>query len=224
MNSYKFNQRCRPRSDFRIKEVIEWLNLMREAFSLDFIYDKNDCPVDIVEKSLQQVFERKLDKRFPGIGVNVDFFSIQPKLRRDETVCFEIHTGTYTGEKFVDTYHVSVNYCPPVPDFKYLRRSIEIFRPFEAYLSESKNEKVMDAYDRFQTVGFNKPAIMRGFHYLDEAFAKSIGGIDNCLKAPAWKVEQFCEGVLIQLIDGVFDTENPSHIEAQQQAMKFFMM
>ncbi len=156
--------------------------------------------------------------------MNVDFFSIQPKLRRNETVCFEIHTGTYTGEKFVDTYHVSVSDCPPVPDFKYLRRSIEIFRPFEAFLSESKNEKEMDAYDRFQTFGFSRPSIIRGFHYLDETFAESIGGMDYCLKAPVWKVERFCEGVLIQLNEGVFDTENPSHLDAQQKVMKYFMM
>jgi len=224
MNSYMYHQRFRPLSDFRINEIIEWLNLMQEAFGLECVYDSNDKSVELVEHILHNIFEKNKNKRFPEIGSIEHFFSIPPKLRKDETIRFEVHTGIHTGQKFADTYHVSIGECPPVPDFKYFRHSIEIFRPFEAYLSESKNEREMDAYDWFQAFGFSRPSIIRGFHYLDETFAESIGGVDYCLKAPVWKVERFCEGVLIQLNEGVFDTENPSHLNAQQKAMKYFMM
>jgi len=52
--------------------------------------------------------------------------------------------------------------------------------------------------------------------------AISLGGIDYCLKAPAWRVERFCEGVLIQLVEGLFDTDNPKHVQIQRDAMKYF--
>jgi len=61
-----------------------------------------------------------------------------------------------------------------------------------------------------------------GFHYVDEAMARSIGGIDYCLRAPAWKVERFCQGVLIQLVRGLFDSENPEHCRIQKETMKYF--
>ena len=224
MNSYKFHQLCLPRNDFRLKEIVEWLDLMRVAFEIECFYNSKSKPIELSENNLQIIFEKNRDKRFPKIGSTDHFFSRPPKLRHDETVRFEIHTGTHCGEKFVDTFDVSIGNRPAVPHFKHLKQSIEIFHPFEAYLSESKNESDMNAYDRFQAAGFNKPAIIRGFHYLDETFARSIGGTEYCLKSPVWKVEQFCHGVLIQLIEGVFDTRNPSHLEAQRLAMKYFKM
>ncbi len=54
--------------------------------------------------------------------------------------------------------------------------------------------------------------------------ARSIGGIDYCLKAPAWKVERFCEGVLIRLVPGLFDPTNPEHLKIQRQAMKYLKL
>ncbi len=54
--------------------------------------------------------------------------------------------------------------------------------------------------------------------------ARSIGGIDYCLKAPAWHVERFCEGVLIELVPGPFDSSNPDHLEIQEDVMAYFDM
>jgi hypothetical protein len=108
-----------------------------------------------------------------------------------------------------------------VPDFDYFEKSIKIFKPFEAYLSEGDNEFALDAYDR-QSPKFDKPAIIRGFHYLDEGMARAVGGIKHCLKAPAWHVERFCEGVLIELVPGLFDNSNPEHIRVQEEVMDYF--
>jgi hypothetical protein len=72
------------------------------------------------------------------------------------------------------------------------------------------------------TGDFRIPDIIRGFHYLDEGMARSIGGIDFCLGAPAWKVERFCDGVLIRLVPGLFDNNNFRHRGIQHEAMKYF--
>jgi hypothetical protein len=141
------------------------------------------------------------------------------------TVRFEIHTGTNPDEVFVDSYDISIGESSKVPDFDYFEKSIEIFKPFEAYISEFKNESKLNSYDRQQAIpGFSKPAIIRGFHYLDKGMADSIGGIKYCLKAPAWRVRKFCEGVLIQLVPGLFDPTNPDHLQIQEHAMAYFRL
>jgi hypothetical protein len=225
MASYSFGQQCRPRGDLRVAEIIDFLTLMKEAFRIPELYDKRNRPVHLTPSDLHNIFLKKIDKRFPGIGVNVDFFSIPPGKRDDNTVRFEIHTGTHTDKIFIDFYDISIGEARQVPDLSYFEKSIQILKPFEAFLSESDNEDALDWYDRQQAIPkFDKPAIIRGFHYLDEGMARSIGGIDHCLKAPAWKVERFCEGVLIRLVPGLFDPKNPEHLKIQRQAMKYFKL
>jgi len=223
MNSYSFNQGCRPRGDFRIDEIIEYLDLMKEAFRFPVLFDKNSKPVEVTASVLKRIFKGKIDQEFPGIGVNVDFFSIPPLNRDMNTVRFEIHTGAHTDEIFVDSYDISIGAARKVPEFDYFEKAIEIFKPFEAYISEFRNESRLDSYNRQQAIPkFDKPAIIRGFHYLDKGMARSIGGIKYCLKAPAWHVERFCEGVLIELVPGLFDSSNPEHLEVQENAMAYF--
>ena len=223
MNSYSFQQNCRPRGDFRIGELIEFFSLMKEAFRFPILYAKGSKPVGISTENLHEIFAKKIDNEFPGIGVNVDFFSIAPRNRDDNTVRFEIHTGTHPDEIFIDTYDISIGAAGKVPDLSYFRKSIAVLEPFEAYISEFKNESALNSFDRQQAIPkFDKPAIIRGFHYLDEFMATSIGGIYYCLNAPAWRVERFCDGVLIQLVEGLFNSDNPAHLETQQAAMEYF--
>jgi hypothetical protein len=225
MASYTLRQRCRPRGDFRILEIIKFLILMKEAFRIPEFYDKRNKSLKLVPSDLQTMFQRKVDKRFPDIGVNVDFFSIPPRNRDDNTVRFEITTGNHPDKIFIDAYNIGIGEAKKVPDLSYFERSIQILKPFEAFLSEFDNEDKLDSYDRQQAIPkFDKPALIRGFHYLDEGMAHSIGGIDYCLKVPGWKVERFCEGVLIRLVPGLFDPENPEHLKIQEQAMKYFKL
>ena len=174
--------------------------------------------------TLRAIFEKNIDKIFPGIGANEDFFTISPKKRDENTVRIEIHTGTNREESFIDWYDVSMDDEKKVPGFSFFLRSIPIFRPFEAFLGEGENEYKLDAFDRMQVIGFSQPAIIRGFHYLDKDLAQSIGGIDYCLKAPAWRVERFCDGVLIQLVPDLFDSDNWEHLDIQKRVMAYFNM
>ena len=101
--------------------------------------------------------------------------------------------------------------------------TVEVFEPFEAYLSEFTNEENLRWFERQQACpGFKRPAIIRGFHYMDEEFAKSVGGTEYCLKAPAWRVERFCDGVLIELTEALFDNDNSEHLAVQRKVMEYF--
>lgn len=225
MNSYYFCQNCRPRGDFRIGEILEYLDLMKGAFRCPVIYDKNSRALELTSENLKRIFKKKIDKLFPGIGVNVDFFSIPPSNRNDDTVRFEIHTGTHPDEIFIDTYDISIGEARKVPDLTYFEKSVEIFEPFEAYMAEFENESVLDAYNRQQEIeNFDRPAIIRGFHYMDQTLIRSLGGMKHCLKTPAWHVGRFFKGVLIELIPGLFDSGNPEHLKIQQEAMEHFQI
>jgi len=202
--------------------VAEFLDLAKEAFRRPALYDSHNRPVDLTEAGLRRIFEKAAQRLLPGLGANEDFFTIPPDKRDDNTARIEIHTGTNPDKVFIDSYNISMD-GSQVPDFDYLEKFIEIFKPFEAFLAEDKNESRLDSYNRQQAIPkFDKPAIIRGFHYLDKGMARSIGGVNYCLKAPAWHVEKFCEGVLIELVPGLFDSSNPEHLEIQENAMAYF--
>jgi len=222
MSHYTFRQWCRPIGDLRIPEIMMFLYTMKEAFGCADLYGANNRPVDMTLEGLQRVLEKNIHKKFPTLGASVEFFTIQPRQRDDDTVRIEIFTGRHPDEISIDTYDLSMD-GRLVPDFQYLRDSIQIFEPFEACLEDDENEYRLDAFERQQAIPkFDKPAIIRGFHYLDEFMTRSIGGIDYCINAPAWKVEKFCQGILIQLVKGVFDSENPAHLKIQREAMDYF--
>lgn len=222
MSHYSFVQRCRARGDYRVREVIEFLELVKEAFRLSDVYDSRSRPVEVTEAGLRQVFERAARGQAPRLGATVDLFTLPPRRRDDNTVRIEIGTGHYEEGPFIDYYDLSMGDARKVPDFKYFKKSIAIFRPFEAFLEEAANESRLDSYDRQQGTKFSRPVIIRGFHYLDAGMARSIGGIEYCLKAPAWHVRRFCEGVLIELVPNLFDADNLEHVRVQEEAMAYF--
>jgi hypothetical protein len=223
MNTYMFRQACRPRGDFRIQEISEFLDLVKEAFKCSNVYDSNSKPLDLAESVLQKTIQKKVDKIFPTIGATLNLFTIAPRKWDKNTVRIEIHTGTHPEKIFVDTYDLAIGEGRKVPSFDFFEKSIEIFRPFEAYVEEGRNESRLDAYGKQQAIPkFDKPAIIRGFHYLDKGMVRSIGGIRHSLKAPAWNVKKFCNGVLIELVPGLFDSNDPEHLEIQEEVMVYF--
>jgi hypothetical protein len=223
MNSYIFRLGCWPRGDLRVEEILEFLHLAKEAFRCPALYDDKDTGVTLTESGLLKIFQKEYDPRFPGLGVIVHFFTIPPGRRDDDTVRIEIHTGTHPSKKFIDTFNISMDDSRKVPSMDYFERFIEIFKPFEAFLGVGPNEAAFDTYNRQQAIPkFDRPAIIRGFHYLDATMAQSIGGIKYCLKAPAWHVERFCEGVLIELVPELFDSYNTEHLRVQKEVLDYF--
>lgn len=222
MASYSFDQRCRPRGDFRISELVEFLELVKEAFRCWALYDGRSKPVELTEANLQKIFEKTAARQ--NVGADKDFFTIPPVKRDDDTVRIEIHTGTQVSKPFIDFYNISMD-KRTLPNLNYFEQSIEIFKPFEAFLAEGENEYTLDTFNRQQAdPGFVKPVTIRGFHYLNKDMADSIGGIKYCLNAPASLVEEFCEGVLIWLVPSLFDSGNPEHLKVQEEVMAYFGM
>jgi hypothetical protein len=204
--------------------LIEFLGLVKEAFRLSDLYDSKSRPIDVTEAGLWKIFEKASRGRAPELGATVDFFTLPPRMRDDNTVRIEIGTGHHPEKPFIDSYNLSMGDGKKVPDFRYFKKSIKIFKPFEAFLEEAKNESRLDSYDRQQGTKFSKPVIIRAFHYLDAGMARAVGGIDYCLKAPAWRVERFCEGVLIELVPNLFDSDDPEHVRVQEDVMAYFNM
>jgi hypothetical protein len=225
MRGYDLDLLCRPSGDFRIPEIVDFLYLVREAFQIPVLYGSDNKIVEISEENLERRFEKEAKKLLPGVGVNMGLFSIPPRERDIDTIFVLIHSGSDPDGPIIDSFSVSVNKKKLLPDLDYLGKFIKIFKPFEAFLSDRENEIQLNSYERERAIGgFTKPAIIRGLHYLDKDMAMSIGGINYCLKAPAWHVDRFCEGVLIDLVPGVFDSSNPEHLGAQQDVMAYFDM
>jgi hypothetical protein len=225
MSSYSFHQRCRPSGDFRIPQISEFLYLVRETLQLSVLYDSNSKPADFSEAGLEEKYEKESEKLLPGLGALWHFYTISPRKMDHNTIAVDIHTGTAPEEDSIDYLSISLGDKRTLPDFEFFEESIKIFNPFEAFLADDENEFQLGARDRQREIGgFTKPAIIRGLHYLDRDLAKSIGGTNYCLKAPAWQVDRFCEGVLIDLVPGIFDSSNPEHLEAQEKVMAYFDM
>jgi hypothetical protein len=225
MNSYTFVQRCRPCGDLRVCDVSNWLKLMMEAFNLSSLHDKNGKSISVDIEFLKGILQKGIDKKFPTIGATEQFFSIPPDKKNNATIRFEIHTGTSPEEIFIDTFDICIGSNIKIPNFEYFKDSILLIKPFEAYLLEFKNENDLCSYDKQENIPkFDKPAIIRGFHFIDELLTNSIGGKEHCLNAPAWKVEEFSNGILFQLADTLFDTQNLDHIHTQKKVMQYLNM
>jgi len=197
---------------------------MEVTFQRMSLYDSDGEPVELTSKEIRRFMEEAVDKRFPSLGASVEFFTISPLKRDNNTVRIEICTGTHGGEPFIDSCDLSIGGPWKVPDLSYFEQSIKILRPFEAFLAEDENEYQLDAHGILQTTRFKKPEIIRAFHYLDAEMARSIGGIEYCLEAPAWRVERFCDGVLIQLVPVLFDSTNSRHLQVQKDVMRYFKL
>ena len=113
---------------------------MKQAFRISELYDKRNRPARLMPSDLNNRFQKISNKLFPGCGIDVDFFSIPPRNRDDNTVRFEIHTGTHPDKIFIDAYNISIGDGRKVPDLSYFEKSIQILKPFEAFLSEFDNE------------------------------------------------------------------------------------
>jgi hypothetical protein len=64
--------------------------------------------------------------------------------------------------------------------------------------------------------------VICGVHYITEEQARPLGGLAKVLKAPAFKVEEFADGVWIQLCaSGWLDKDNPNDWRVQEEVMRF---
>jgi hypothetical protein len=169
-----------------------------------------------IEAALQAVLAKA---SVPGTGADIDVFGRVGD--GDVYVACEVHTGTSPGEPFIDHYNIDFGAGGLTVGIDELRAAVRAMRPFEAFITELSNDDDLDAYGRQQQLAsFSAPAIIRGVHYFDRQLARQVGGLDHCLRAPAYLAEPFLDGVLIQLVDVPFDPTSPEHLTRQQDVMK----
>jgi hypothetical protein len=136
----------------------------------------------------------------------------------DDLIMASIATG---GDRW-STSFFNLGFPRPIGDLSFFRKSIELIRPFEAFIAIEDNERSLNAYEKQRRfLNFERPPILRWFHYVDSNLADSIGGVDRCLAAPVFKAEQLCDGVLLQVTSEWFDNSNPEHRAVQLEAMRY---
>jgi hypothetical protein len=117
-------------------------------------------------------------------------------------------------------FSVDFTQTQELPDLNYFRRSIEIIRPFEAYVHSTEQAWSMREKMHRPLPPSDLPKIVYWFHYLNGEMVAAVGGLAHCLGTPAYKCEKFLDGVLIQLTEIPFDLDNADHIAAQWNAME----
>jgi hypothetical protein len=189
---------------------------MSDAFdSPSWFYDgkKVDVGISAIDKRLRSM----LNPKDPGNGVTWTLTN------GSELTPILILLSTGSDAWTPDFLDVNFTQCDFIPDLSYFKRSIDICAPFEAFIMDNANERDLRSYERQrQFPNFERPAIIRWFHFFGESLVESLGGVEHCLETPGFKSERFCGGILLQLNDGPLDAGNPQHKEHQLKAMHHF--
>lgn len=223
MARYELVQRCRPCGEYRPRETAALLELLAEACGITSFQTNDGGEVRVRAEEIDALLGAAARSApFPGAGADLDLYG-----RVGGSSAFircSIHSGTASGESFVDYCNVDFGESGAAIDAGVFSRAVATIRPFEAFLAELDNEESLDAYARQEEVGFGSPAIIRPLHYFDSELASRVGGIDRCLHAPAARVGRFLDGVLIELVGEAFDPANQTHLEVQRRVMQHLGM
>jgi hypothetical protein len=220
MGRFELVQRCWPTGSFRSAEVAQFLSSLARDCHLSRFETLDNRDFKATADSLELLFQAALDEApFPAAGADVDLHGAIGET--DDYVRCDFHTGTKPGQAFIDHYNVDFGESGIHITADQFRKAVQIVKPFEAFLAELNNEDSLDAYTRQQELNaFDVPAIIRSVHYFDHQMAARMGGVEHCLRAPGHRVERFLQGVLIELVDGPFEADNPAHLQAQQAVMQ----
>jgi len=223
--SYRYVQRYRPTGNTLKCEVGVFISALLPQLGNPPLFDARGSKIACQESALSELITERLElTQFPECGVDFDLYAGSGD---PETVSrFEFHVGTAIGEIFIDFFALQyARGLPPINDEQLVKQLIVIGDPFEAFLGENNNEFELKAKKRQNRIpDFVRPAIIRGLHYLGKNQVENLGGIDACLNAPASSVLRLEEGVLIRLVDGVFDAKNVEHLKKQADVMSYFEM
>lgn len=213
MREYQFFQRCHPKGSVRAAHVAQFVKLMSEAFDVRF-WTHRGQRIDTDESAIQPYLQSLIDPQMPGAGISL----VLASHHEENPILIMIATGADEwGREFFD---VDFSQRRILPDLLYFRRSIILCTPFEAFIADKMNELDLNSYERQRRFpNFERPAIVRWFHYISSGIVDTLGGVEYCMNTPAFKTEQFCEGVLLQLTETPFDPNNPLHKDIQFRAM-----
>jgi hypothetical protein len=207
----------RAANDMRLGEVVNTMLILKDAFQFPGVYTEQG-PFPITEESFRLEWTRNATKN--------GLFTTLPAYRQDEPVGmgFQMVIGSPPDPPIFSDYLIfKVGDRRVSGLLDHIEGCVRVTTCAQAYLSDWRNENSLNFFDRDKAFrNPRKPGIIRWWHYLDDRMTKNLGGMDFCLKAPAWRVGEFHNGVLIQLTEEEFDVENPGHLEIQEEAMRYF--
>lgn len=220
MAKYQFSQSCHPRGDLRVNDLTEFLKLMQEAFGVRGWIDADGNLVDLRPEAVERLLlAQNRGRDLAKFGAGLVVVSVEEHL----SILLKIAVG---GDEWApNDFSVDFSHTDILPNLRYFRQSIELIRPYEASIFEQSNfDALLDKHQQQPRMppGMEpyRPWALDWFHYLDAELVDRVGGWEQCLNTPAYKVERFCDGVLFQLTAEPFDPDNPQHTEAQRQAME----
>ncbi|KAB2929276.1 MAG: hypothetical protein F9K24_20450 [Leptonema illini] len=223
MSRFTFEQRCRPQGIVRVTEAVGFLKAMQNGLGFTELRDEGGNIAELTESHLNALIASKLvGQQFPTIGGEVHLWGERGGL----SARLEFRTGVGQGEKFPEYFVASLDSGMELPSVQFLEESIKNVKPYEAFVSEAENEDFWNSYDReFSVAGkFEKPALIRWFHYFDEKVVKALGGFDHCLQAPVWDARRFNQGVILQLTERPTEMTKATGREIQRRVMDFFSL
>jgi len=189
------------------------------------LFDDEDNQIECTESIISKLVQKETMPE--GLGASINLYAGTGAA--EDISRYDLTVGIAPGEIFIDCY--SLQFSPtarvdPFCDSNNLKALISIDAPFEAFLAENINEWNLNAKQRMNKIPgyFSRPAIIRGVHYLGQEMVDNLGGLEKCLNSPAHTAEPFRGGMLLRLVEGIFDPTDPSHLAVQTAAMDYFGM
>lgn len=220
MPNYEFSQRFASNSDLRVKEIAVFLRQMQQALGVSGWVDGRARTVTATPKCVEGALKAVSEPDSVRFGVTLVLRSRDD----DKIVLILLNVG---GAKLNENYfRTDFSRLGTLPDLRYFRESIQALHPDEAMIREVQNDRNIGMKRRglHPKHPFERPRMLHWFHYLNAKKVELLGGFDHCLKTPAFKVEPFCDGLLFQLTEDPFDTNNPEHERIQARAMEYLAM
>lgn len=225
-NSYRYVQRYRPSTANRVPGLVSFIRETLVLLGDPPLFDDEDNQIECTESTISELVQKAKQTMPAGLGASIDLFA--GTASTENISRYELGVGTTPGKILIDFY--GLQFSPtasidPFWDSNAIKALLSIEVPFEAFLAENNNEWNLNAKQRQNKIpGFSRPALIRGVHYLGQEMVDNLGGLEKCLKSPAHTAEPFRGGVLLRLVQGVFDPANPSHLAVQSGVMDYFGM
>ncbi len=219
LNRYKFSMRFPPEANLRVEEVASFLGLMQQAFRVTNWRTGRDEVFEVSTKTVSRYLDEEGRIRPSSPGGIITLGPVEGSYP------IMISASTGSSEYVWDFMWVDFHATDPVPDLSYFRRCIESCRPTVAEISHSDNLETLRfsdrAYDQGRKGVSKRPVIINWFHYFNTQMADTFGGVAHCMEIPAYKVEHFCDGILIQLTPEAFNPTSETDLATQRNAMDF---
>lgn len=219
MRKYQFTLQCFSRGTIRVADTVKFVRLTQDAFGRSGWTDSDGHVVELAEGPMERAI------RGGDASTKIARFGATWVAKSTGSAIPIVVTVTTGGDQWaLNDFTVNFSRTQELPEISYFRHAIELVRPFEAMVLDLDND------DHLRTAGVVTPrmaphgsrvASLRWLHYLDRGLAEKVGGLPRCLATPAYRVEPFCDGVLIQLTPEPFDAQNQDHCAAQRRAMQF---